>query len=185
MPFCTKCGADTTGMKFCSKCGAPAEAQPTPEGASAGAEAGSSQASAEAPEGNEAGSAQASGQASAGAGPAGAPSGAASSSGASGAAVPESSQHIAAALSYITPVAVLLLLIEPYKDLRFVRFHAFQSLFYFVAAIVLQMIGSILGPLSLLITLAVVFVWFFVLVKAYQGEMFEIPIIGPLAAKQV
>jgi len=84
------------------------------------------------------------------------------------------------------------LLIEPYNRNRFVRFHAFQCLFTAVALVVLQIVLSIFNyiiPVLLfgiygLIGLAELALWILLVVKAYQHEMFKLPIVGDLAEKQ-
>ena len=109
--------------------------------------------------------------------------------------------NMAAALSYITIVGIIFLFIEPYNKTRFVRFHAFQSIFFCVAAIAIEIgwmilttiltmiskgfLGLILFPLSLLIYFGIVVCWVVLVVKAYGNQEFKLPIIGELAAKQV
>lgn len=109
--------------------------------------------------------------------------------------------NVAGALSYITIVGIVFLFIEPYNKIRFVRFHAFQSIFFCVAAIAIEIawtiltvilaalsrgfLGLILFPISWLIYLGIVAVWVILVVKAYNNQEFQLPIIGPLAAKQV
>lgn len=105
--------------------------------------------------------------------------------------------NVAAALSYIWIIAIIFLLIEPYNKNRFVRFHAFQSLFYaaacFVLWIFIHMVGSVtgglawlvLGPLSLLIGLGLFVYWIVLIVKAFNNQEYRAPYIGDLAAKQV
>jgi uncharacterized membrane protein len=109
--------------------------------------------------------------------------------------------NVAAALSYITIVGIIFLFIEPYNKIRFVRFHAFQSIFFCVAAIAIEIgwmilttiltmisrgfLGLILFPLSLLIYFGIVVAWVVLVVKAYGNQEFKLPIIGELAAKQV
>ncbi len=164
MPFCTNCGTDVSGVKFCSNCGTPAA------GPSSGAAA-PPPAAESAP-----GTGDASGQQ-------GAP-GNSWPSGSGPESVPDSTRNIAAALAYITPVAVILLLIEPFKDIRYIRFHSLQSLFYFGSWIVLQFVlGLIAPPVAFLVTFAFVIGWFFIAYKAFLGEMFHLPVLGELADK--
>lgn len=164
MPFCTNCGTDVSGAKFCSKCGTPAAAQSSAEATPPPAAESS------------AGTGAASGQQAApgnSAPPGGGPE-----------SVPDSTRNIAAALAYITPVAVILLLIEPFKDIRYIRFHSLQSLFYFGAWIVLQFVlGLIAPPVAFVVTFAFVIGWFFIAYKAFLGEMFHLPVLGELAEK--
>jgi uncharacterized membrane protein len=105
-------------------------------------------------------------------------------------------ENIAGAVAYITIIpAVIFLFLEPFKRNLFVRFHSFQHLFLwvagFVAAIAAGVLGSILQlipfmrvlmfPFAGLITLAWIFVWLLLVVKAYQHEMFKLPVIGDVA----
>jgi uncharacterized membrane protein len=109
-------------------------------------------------------------------------------------------ENVAAALCYIPLIGIIFLLVEPYNKNRTIRFHAFQSLFYLagwiVAGIALGICSSIIltimpygiWSLWLLLTRLVELALFVGLVmlavKAYQGQRFEAPIIGPMAAKQ-
>lgn len=98
-------------------------------------------------------------------------------------------------LGFIT--GIIFLVIEPYKNDKFVRFHAFQSIFFSVAMIIVSWIlGAILfsmfsigmwGMISmvyLLFRLAIFALWIFLMYKAYNNEQFKLPFIGDLAAKQ-
>jgi len=95
---------------------------------------------------------------------------------------------------------LIFLLIEPYKNDKTVRFHAFQSIFFNVGMIgvyIAAMIASsvlalvtrglgffIMGPLMMIIWLGAIVVWIFLMVKAYNNQIFKLPLIGNLAAKQ-
>jgi uncharacterized membrane protein len=107
--------------------------------------------------------------------------------------------NLVAALAYITFIpAVVLVLIEPFKRNRFIRFHSFQSIFLTVATIViaiaLRILYSILtlvpvvGYLMAWLAVAVAvlgwgILWLVLLVKALQGQSFRLPVIGSLAEK--
>ena len=107
--------------------------------------------------------------------------------------------NLLAAFAYITFIpAVILVLIEPFKRNRFIRFHSFQSIFLTVATIViafaLRILYSVLtlipvvGYLMAWLTLAVAvlgwgILWLVLLVKALQGQTFRLPLIGSLAEK--
>jgi uncharacterized membrane protein len=84
------------------------------------------------------------------------------------------------------------------KQSRFLRFHAFQSLLFHAAAFVLSIafqIGvTVLGFMShglafiasmfmLVIGLGILAFSIFLMVKAYNGEEFEIPTLGQMARK--
>lgn len=105
--------------------------------------------------------------------------------------------NIAALIGYpIGLVALISVFME--KDNKFVRFHAFQSLLFWAAAMVLWFgliflmvfFAFISSLLSTLIWLVLAVVGFGVLagiillaVKAFQGQMFKLPIIGDMAEK--
>lgn len=96
--------------------------------------------------------------------------------------------NIAALLAYIAPLAILWLLLDPYNKDRFIRFHSFQSLFlglaWFVAAIVLSVIPILGWLVAFLLWIAYVAAAIFCAYKAYNKEVFKLPIIGDMAEKQ-
>lgn len=103
--------------------------------------------------------------------------------------------NVAGMLAYFTVIpAIIFLLLQPYNTSRFVRFHAWQSVFFNVAWWVLW-IGlrivvhiPFLGFLTLLVWplvgLGGFIVWIILVVKANQGQMFKLPVIGDLALQQ-
>jgi uncharacterized membrane protein len=103
--------------------------------------------------------------------------------------------NVAGALAYVTIIpAIIFLVLEPFNRSRFVRFHAFQCLFFALAWFALSIAMNIVvhipifGWLTLLlwpiIGLAGFVIWVVLVLKAYQGQMFKLPIIGDLAEKQ-
>jgi uncharacterized membrane protein len=106
-------------------------------------------------------------------------------------------ENIAAALAYLTFIpAIFFLLRPPFSQNRFVRFHSVQCLLFWltcastVAALRLASLILILVPVvgPLLVTLlyviaaiASVVIWGVLFVKAFQGEMFPLPVLGLLA----
>lgn len=96
--------------------------------------------------------------------------------------------NLAGALAYLTIIpAIVFLVIEPFNKKRFVRFHAFQSIFFSVAWIVIAIGLSFIGFIPFLWTLvrlAFFVVWLILMIKAYQGQMFKLPVIGDIAAQQ-
>jgi uncharacterized membrane protein len=112
------------------------------------------------------------------------------------------SNNVAGLLCYILGIitAIVFLVIDPYKNNRFVRFHAFQSLFFSLACFVISMVlgwfllGTVMsGGLGMagmfvllfnLIRLAMLACWIFLMFKAYNNEEYRLPIIGDLAARQ-
>ena len=110
--------------------------------------------------------------------------------------------NTAAALAYLAGIitGILFLVIDPYKSDRFVRFHAFQSIFFNVAWIALwiawTIVGLVLGavtkglffilqvPIDLVLMVGGFALWAFLMYSAYQGKTPRLPVIGALAAKQ-
>ncbi len=108
--------------------------------------------------------------------------------------------NMAAALCYLLGLltGILFLVLEPYNKDKTIRFHAFQSIFFNVALIVVDIALIIvvnilvhipfLGWLIFLIFpifgLAIFCLWLFLMYKAYNNEKFKLPIIGDLAEKQ-
>ena len=110
--------------------------------------------------------------------------------------------NVVGALTYLAGLVtgLLFLVLDPYKSNSFVRFHAFQSIFFNVAWIVSWMIwmiisavltpltagvfGLIAAPLILIFTIAGFGIWIFLMVQAYQQKLFGLPIIGKFAAEQ-
>ncbi len=104
--------------------------------------------------------------------------------------------RLAGVLGYFFVPSVIFLLLEPYKSHRFVRFHALQSIGFFLAGIVIGAVLSVAGMffglipalpllfLSMLFGLAFVVVWMVLVVKALQGEMMKLPWLGDFAEAQ-
>jgi uncharacterized membrane protein len=103
--------------------------------------------------------------------------------------------NVAGALAYVTIIpAIIFLILEPYNKSRFVRFHAWQSIFFNVAWWILwfglRVVVHIpfLGWLTIfvwpLIGLGGFIVWIILVIKANQSQMFKLPIIGDLAQQQ-
>ncbi|MGB9198816.1 MAG: DUF4870 domain-containing protein [Terriglobales bacterium] len=103
--------------------------------------------------------------------------------------------NVAGALAYVTIIpAIVFLVMEPYNHKKFIRFHAFQCLFFAVAWTVLWIGLSIvahipfLGWMTILIwplvSLVGFIIWLILVLKAYQGQMFKLPVIGDMAEKQ-
>ncbi len=162
MAFCSSCGAQVDG-RFCPKCGAPQDA---PAGATAAPQQ-----------------------------PAYAPPPPAQPVAAGG-----MEDNMAGALCYLLGfiTGVLFLVLEPYNKRPFVRFHAFQSVIFSVGWIILSIALSIVMgimsavmhmwlvflPLRMLIGLLGFILWLFCMYKAYNRELYQLPIVGPIAAKQ-
>jgi uncharacterized membrane protein len=103
--------------------------------------------------------------------------------------------NVAGLLAYVTIIpAIIFLVTPPYNKSRFVRFHSFQSIFlcvawiiFWVGTIVLDVIPGlifIMFPIHLLVGLGFFILWIVLLIKANQGQMWKLPVIGDLAEKQ-
>jgi uncharacterized membrane protein len=98
-------------------------------------------------------------------------------------------EKVAGALAYLLLPAIVFLLVEPYSKDRFVRFHSFQCLGLCLAGFALFFIPAI-GRLSLalvflIVILAFFAVWVVLMVKALQGEMFKLPVVGHFAERHI
>jgi uncharacterized membrane protein len=112
------------------------------------------------------------------------------------------SSNVAGLLCYVFGLitGIIFLVIEPYKRDPFVRFHAFQSIFFNLATIVFFIVWNIvqimlstlthgilsiiLLPIDMLLGLGVFVYWLVLLIKAYNNQQYKIPVIGDLAEKQ-
>ena len=97
--------------------------------------------------------------------------------------------NIAGMLAYITFIpAIIFLMLEPYNRNRFIRFHSFQCIFLTVALMVIHValfFVPIVGwAISMLVSLGAFILWIVCLIKANQGQMFKLPVIGDMAEKQ-
>ena len=98
-------------------------------------------------------------------------------------------QNVAGLLCYLAGwiTGLIFFLIE--KENRFVRFHAMQSIITFGSLTVLFMVlgfipfvGWMLMPILAILQLIL---WIVLMVKAYQGQLFKLPVIGELAEKNI
>lgn len=102
-----------------------------------------------------------------------------------------SGDRAAAALAYFTliPAAVLLFL-PAFRGHRFVRFHAWQSILiwgvFFVLTVIALLLSNVAAAMvfllfGILASLAMLFLWIVLSIKAWQGERFELPWFGAWA----
>lgn len=165
MAFCANCGTQMAeNAAFCPGCGRPA-ASPPPAGTSAPPP----------------------------------PPAAANYTTTSAAAAPLA-ENVAGMLAYFTIIpAIIFLLIEPYNRNRFVRFHSFQCLFVAVALVVVDIALVIISTIFHLVpvvgwfvaalmwplySLAILALWLLLVIKAYQHEIYKLPIVGDMAERQ-
>ena len=109
--------------------------------------------------------------------------------------------NVAALLSYVLGWLTGLIFFLLEKDNKFVKFHAMQSMIVFGALFVLQIgigmfiwifammrLGFMIPVISFITGLLYIIsfiLWVILMTKAYQGEMFKLPIAGDIAEKQV
>jgi uncharacterized membrane protein/ribosomal protein L40E len=164
--FCPKCGAENTeGNKYCQKCGATVSVE-TPKPTGVCAKCGTKNA-----EGTKYCQS------------CGSMLDTSKVAGSTTSLEPNVAGLLCYVLGWIT--GLVFILIE--KENKFVRFHAMQSIVVFgawnVLAIILwwiPFVGWILGTVLSLLGLVL---WIILMVKAYQGERFKLPIAGDIAEK--
>jgi len=170
--FCPKCGAENTeGNKYCQKCGATVSVE-TPKPTGVCAKCGTKNA-----EGTKYCQS------------CGSMLDTSKVAGSTTSLEPNVAGLLCYVLGWIT--GLVFILIE--KENKFVRFHAMQSIVTFGAFSVLWIPFSILSQMDILrvlfgilqaVTGILAFVlWIVLMIKAYQGERFKLPIAGDIAEK--
>lgn len=107
--------------------------------------------------------------------------------------------NVAGLLAYLIGfiTGIIFYLIE--KENKFVRFHAMQSMITFGALFVLQIglgmlatmflfmhlgfMMPIFSLLNIVVMLGSLILWIVLMIKAYQGELFKLPVLGDIAQK--
>ena len=100
--------------------------------------------------------------------------------------------NVAGALSYLFGIITGVIFFVLEKDNQFVRFHAMQSILvnaaFIVLAIVLSIfsvipiLGWIVGLLgNMILGIVAIILWLVMMFKAFQGQEWEVPIIGKYA----
>ena len=98
-------------------------------------------------------------------------------------------QNVAAALCYSLGwvTGLLFYLTEPHN--RFVRFHAAQATIVFGTACLALLVCLAVPLLGWILSIFVFYgsaaLWLLLMFKAYQGEMFKLPIAGPMAEERI
>lgn len=106
------------------------------------------------------------------------------------------SDQAAGGMAYVAVVpAVYFLLSERYKRKPYVRFHSLQAIYLFIASVI---ITALLGAISNVVpalqflnfqhfpldSLALVILWIVVLIKAFNGEWYKLPVVGAMAERR-
>lgn len=97
-------------------------------------------------------------------------------------------ENIASLLCYVLLwiTGLIFYLIE--KENKTVKFHAMQSLLTFLPLSILAAIINFVPYLWILgwvIWILIFILWIILIIKAYQGEKFKVPIVGDIAEKQI
>ena len=108
------------------------------------------------------------------------------------------SENVAGALCYLLGLVtgIIFLVIAPYNQNKFVRFHAFQSIFAHLAVIVLWIGYFIVAGIMTFLThgfgfflyplfgLLIFVLWLYLMYSAYNNRKVKLPVIGDLAERQ-
>jgi len=114
-------------------------------------------------------------------------------------------ENVASAACYVLGWVTGIIFFVMEKDNKTVRFHAMQSILTFLPLMILVwIIGAILAAMTFglgvygavgiwyiftliiwLIEIIIFLLWLFLMYKAYKGEKFLVPIVGPIAEAQV
>jgi uncharacterized membrane protein len=104
------------------------------------------------------------------------------------------SENAACALAYVTFIpAIIFLATPPYNQNPKIKFHSWQSICYFIAAIVIQVAITFLTPIfgwamflmiAWVVKLCLFALWLMVVINALNGKTFKIPVIAAFAEKQ-
>src|SRR5262249_46655477 len=102
--------------------------------------------------------------------------------------------NVASMLAYLGCLVTGIIFVVIEKDNKDVKFHAWQSIFLAGTSLALWIVSFVLGMIPVIGLLAVLLhivggiglfvVWIIAMIKAYQGQRWVIPVIGPLAEQQ-
>ena len=98
----------------------------------------------------------------------------------------KASENLLGALCYLFGwVTGLILWFSGLKN-KFIRFHAMQSIIFSIVLMIIFFALSLVPNISWIISglgILAFILWIVLMVKAYQGQMFKLPVIGELADK--
>ena len=98
-------------------------------------------------------------------------------------------ENVEGLLCYIVGwiTGIVFLVLE--KENKFVRFHALQSILTFlplsILAWLLRWIPFVGWALGILVGILTVILWLILMLKAYGGEKYKLPIVGDIAEKGI
>lgn len=107
-------------------------------------------------------------------------------------------ENNAGALCYLGGIltGIIFLVLAPYNQNPRIKFHAFQSIFFSLAWMVLWFamvplrmllpygLSALFSMVSLVVSLGGFLLWMFLIWRAYQGQPFSLPVLGGLAQQQ-
>jgi len=106
------------------------------------------------------------------------------------------SDNAVGAIAYFTFIpATFFLLVSPYKDSNYVRFHAWQSILLDIAAFLIEIVFGAIALLTLFlgaiafayilraISVLWLILWLTCVIQAMNGRRFRIPLLGNIAEK--
>ena len=105
------------------------------------------------------------------------------------------SDDAASGIAYLTFIpAIIFLVVPPYNQSAKVRFHSWQSIFLAVAWFAIWVVLAFIGFIPFLNLIDVILfplcglgfliLWLIVMINAFNGKRFKVPVIGDLAEKQ-
>jgi len=98
-------------------------------------------------------------------------------------------QNVAGLLCYLAGFITGIIFIVLEKKSRFVRFHAMQSIVLSAAIVIINFVAGLIPflgfVLQLIIELLGFILWIVMMVKAYNKEMYKLPIIGDLSENYI
>ena len=99
------------------------------------------------------------------------------------------SENVASMLCYVGLLFSGIVILVMEKENKTVRFHALQSVLWFmllnVASFAIRFLPIIRGPLSSLLWLVTVVSWAFLMYMAYMGKKFKMPLVGDAVELQI
>lgn len=95
-------------------------------------------------------------------------------------------ENVAGALTYALGWITGLFFVLTESSNKFVRFHAFQSLMLFGGLSVAWLVSMSIPPIGWVLAFLVIPVvsavlWLLLMLKAYQGERYKVPVVGEAA----
>ncbi|MDD5423641.1 MAG: DUF4870 domain-containing protein [Candidatus Omnitrophica bacterium] len=93
--------------------------------------------------------------------------------------------NMAALLSYLLGFITGVIFYLTEKENKFVRFHAMQSIIVFGVLFLAGVIIGFIPVINVIFWVTELVLWMVLMIKAYQGEMFKVPLAGDLAEKSL